>query len=118
MNLEPIKTRLAAATPGPWGIHRDVPSQVVTVEETPEGDQLLVVEGFDGYEAADLELVANAPTDIAELVAEVERMTDLDTEMRALHVGPTDKYLPYCTHCNFRWPCPTIQLLDKHKEEK
>jgi hypothetical protein len=45
LDLDPIKARLAAATPGPWV-----------------------------YSCNDAYLIANAPTDLAALVAEVERL--------------------------------------------
>lgn len=73
LDIEPIKARLAAATPGPW--------QTITTVETDIGTEHLVTEadmdaGCIGTspQAADAELIANAPTDLAALIAEVERL--------------------------------------------
>ena len=56
LDLEPIKERLAAATPGPWDFHI-IPPEI----------------GGMGT-GADAEFIANAPEDIAALIAEVERL--------------------------------------------
>ena len=52
--LEKIKARLAAATPGPWGLDTQL--------------------GIDDPASADTALVVHAPEDIAWLVARVERL--------------------------------------------
>ena len=52
--LAQIESRLAAATPGPWFAYRD---------------------GLAAFiREADLTVIANAPTDLADLVAEVRRL--------------------------------------------
>lgn len=53
LDLQPIKSRLAAATPGPWRFTKIRP------QPNPDAD-----------------LIANAPQDLAALVAEVERLRD------------------------------------------
>lgn len=78
IDLDAIKARLAAATPGPF--------DVVVYPDTNEHYSHIVVD-LDGYDdqgfrrcesveftATDAELIANAPTDIAALIAEVERL--------------------------------------------
>ena len=78
--LAPIKERLAAATPGPWRVWHDPdPSKVrSTAVETAwcygdiEGDTELITDYLPT--GADAEMIANAPEDIAALVAEVERL--------------------------------------------
>ena len=80
LDLEPIKERLAAATPGPWRVWRDPdPTRVrATAVETAwcygdiEGDTELITDYLPTD--ADAEFIANAPEDIASLVAEVERL--------------------------------------------
>jgi hypothetical protein len=112
LDLEPIKARLAAATPAPWvwvdyggapedalsiytleGVKRDwggrfaIEARPPEDEEGQEPDEYEVVyvlhyiedEHDDMYyeipiEDADAALSVNAPTDLAALVAEVERL--------------------------------------------
>lgn len=116
LNLEPIKARLAAATPGQWVWvdHNMAPegaenvydldgkphewSGRYAIEAEPLDDDDPEAWGPDGREVvmvlemiedentgdvfelpindADAALIANAPTDIAALVAEVERLRD------------------------------------------
>ena len=79
LDLEPIKERLAAATPGPWRVWHDPdPSKAGTAVETAwcygdiEGDTELITDYLPT--GADAEMIAHAPEDIAALVAEVERL--------------------------------------------
>ena len=80
LDLEPIKERLAAATPGPWRVWHDPdPSKVrSTAVETAwcygdiEGDTELITDYLPTD--ADAEMIAHAPEDIAALVAEVEQL--------------------------------------------
>ena len=71
LNLEPIKARLAAATPGIWyfDVHGLPPSE-------RGGVRVLDSWLFWEHEAddSDTQLIANAPADLAALVAEVERL--------------------------------------------
>lgn len=74
LDLQPIEYRLAAATPGPWGVSfNPIPpggkpvAQVNTIV-------ILSDEPLYGSPIEDAELIANAPTDLAALVAEVERL--------------------------------------------
>lgn len=69
INLNAIKARLAAATPGPWrrGDNRDGRGSA-----TIYARRVVVVRYVDN--ARDAILIANAPTDIAALIAEVERL--------------------------------------------
>ena len=68
MNLEPYKARLAAATPGPWETYDERPSAVSIMTS-----QTKTWVGMT-FKKTDATLIAHAPTDIAELVAEVERL--------------------------------------------
>ena len=80
MNLEPIKARLAAATEGPWfveGMPETAECRVLAIDGEPEPDNnywgcIPVTSG--GSVPADADLIAHAPTDLARLVAEVERL--------------------------------------------
>ena len=83
MNLEPIKARLAAATEGPWRVVKwgQAPDETKRHEihwgrlNPPFPNQPMVARIGNGWHVpADAELIAHAPTDLAELVAEVERL--------------------------------------------
>jgi hypothetical protein len=82
LDLEPIKARCAAATPGGWRATRDALLM-------GGGDGPLVP--VDGWPRADREFVAHARDDVPALVAEVERLrvdvdrlrTDLDDVWQA-----------------------------------
>lgn len=75
-DLDAIRARLDRATPGPWtvaetegwiGIHPVCP---------PHGtdDAAEISGGLDDLTPADADLIAHAPTDLAALVAEIERL--------------------------------------------
>jgi len=66
IDLEPLKSRLAAATPGPWEA-----DESRTVVRRPGSSDSSVA---NVLEASDTELIAHAPADIAALIAEVERL--------------------------------------------
>jgi hypothetical protein len=84
--LQAIKARVAAATPGPWAMSRDEMSAgfgqhryVVVGTTTADGKKLvdwrLLVEGMRGADAVhDAEFIAHARTDEPALLAEVERL--------------------------------------------
>ena len=83
LDLDAIKARLAAATPGPWTSHG---WEVDGADDEPAGERLIVADaktvvGLSYYDGdhitcsrVDADIIANAPTDIAALVAEVERL--------------------------------------------
>ena len=68
LDLRPIKYRLATATPGPWSVD-------VTYFQ-PKSIWARVGKLFSAGDATfgDCDLVAHAPTDLAALVVEVERL--------------------------------------------
>lgn len=69
LDLQPIKDRLSLATPGPWSLD-------VTYFQ-PKSIWARVGKLFSADDATfgDCALIANAPADIAALIAEVERLT-------------------------------------------
>ena len=77
LDLEPIKERLAAATPGPWKAKEDSwDGYSVVIDDNGPGVSIIaeqIGQGEDGGRG-DAEFIANAPEDIAALVAEVERL--------------------------------------------
>ena len=83
LDLEPIKARIARATPGPWRVKetdpRSIHRGIVQVEE--HGRVIETVAecycgGYEGHGLRNAELVANAPTDLDALIAEVERLRE------------------------------------------
>ena len=79
MSAEHIRARLAAATPGPWDsvqdTYRSVPMHRIGSEST--GSDVAQVVLFGGHDAADAEFIANAPTDIAKLLAALDAVEAL-----------------------------------------
>jgi len=84
-DLDAIKKRLAAATPGPWqecGAHRGgcdcrmvfAPGadMHVATANTANGEGMPCPD--EGQQAANAALIAHAPQDLAELIAEVEHL--------------------------------------------
>lgn len=73
LDLDPIRERLAAATPGPWD--HNTAAELI---QTEKGDTVVVPawfgEDLPRWEGA--EFIAHAPADVAALVAEVERLRE------------------------------------------
>jgi hypothetical protein len=77
INLDAIKARLAAATPGPWRVSRQNIDERPGTSEVCDlvNDCWVIVEHNDlGRYEDDADLIAHAPADIAALLAEVERL--------------------------------------------
>lgn len=72
LDLESIKARLAAAIPGPWESGRSVEG-LLGIYCLSAAFRLA---WLDGSRETDADLIANAPADIAALIAEVERLRD------------------------------------------
>ena len=124
LDLEPIKARLEAATPGPWDFYvlpQSVGITTATIHsehgprETCWTVDLPPEIGGMGTEK-DAEFIANAPEDIAALVAEVEQLREQVEAVKALHM-PVDVKLyaatvKECALCPGPWPCETIRTLE------
>ena len=117
-DLDMIKKRLAAATPGPLGFatapaegSSESPAEYVTnaftgygemyvvwdmsTEGNPDGYVLTAVTGDGPRASANAELYAHAPSDLAALVAEVERLRGQVEAVRAAtanHPDPCEKH--------------------------
>ena len=77
LDLEPIKERLAAATPGPWKAKEDSwDGYSVVIDDSGPGVSIIAEQIGQGWDEGrgDAEFIANAPEYIAALVAEVERL--------------------------------------------
>lgn len=73
LDLEPIKTREAAATKGPW---RTFFAEDIAVEESDTGEWIAHLgDECDGHEP-DAHFIAHARQDIPALIAEVERLRE------------------------------------------
>lgn len=73
LDLEAIKTRAGAATPGPW--HPDPDECCVYADEETSGTGDALAERI--LTVADASFIAAARSDVPALVAEVERLTRL-----------------------------------------
>ena len=118
LDLEPIKERLAAATPGPLGFatapaedSSESPAEYVanaftgygemyvvwdtSTEGNPDGYVLTAVTGDGPRASANAELYANAPSDLAALISEVETLRGQIDAVRAAvanHPDPCGKH--------------------------
>lgn len=74
LDLQPIKDRLKAATPGPWrASHNSKPLNAAAVAEV-NTTFILPDTPMLSSPHKDADLIAHAPSDLAALVAEVERL--------------------------------------------
>jgi len=91
-NLEPIKARLAAATPGPWELctFKTYPDEYPNDPDAKKENWIQISEAnfqwslswcerrdfkrLDAPDFSDAQFIAHAPEDVAALVAEVERL--------------------------------------------
>ena len=74
LDLDPIKARLAAATPGPWRWSRvESWGHVAKLHDIHFLPNLASLSSTQ-QDQADADLIAHAPSDLAALVAEVERL--------------------------------------------
>jgi len=107
--LAPIHVRLAAATPGPWRIENDSeqdyehgipysewpqtlvgPEQAWPSEWAKANGETRRVDEINELRPADAELIANAPTDLARLLAAIEAgITMLDERAQAFRETAT-----------------------------
>ena len=77
LDLDLIKARLAAATPGPWVLSKD--RETITQTSHITRDVWTIPRTHE-----DMELIAHAPSDLAALIAEVERLrVELEQERAA-----------------------------------
>lgn len=83
LDLASIKARLAVATDGPWRVQGGVTADGFVCADTclvDGGDgESVIWQGENGIEATpgDADFIANAPSDLAALIGEVERLRSL-----------------------------------------
>lgn len=101
LDLEPIRARLAAATPGPWfrrqigTLAPEVASHHTTTWYGSPCTEAVVTHGFHNDNDLDLDLIANAPSDLAALLAEAERLRESVQRVREMH-SPAKWYDDFC----------------------
>ena len=127
LDLDPIRARLAAATPGPWEYRPfteidpdgafDLAHVVADDPDDPAGDQVSVCASIM---RPDADLIANAPTDMAALVAEVERLRVAVWRVREVHsLQVSSVWGEVCEECvdayterHKPYPCPTLRAAE------
>jgi len=77
LDLEAIKARAEAATPGPWSCGSEQLDD--TRIQSADGEMTIYDEG--GHTWKDADFIAHAITDVPALVAEVERLRWMETEL-------------------------------------
>lgn len=78
LNIAPIKARLAAVSPGEWGAsYRPEGSTTVWRHEAGAGRFTVAEVCSWDRRRENAEFIANAPADIAALLAEIERLRDV-----------------------------------------
>ena len=120
MSIESIHQRLDAGTPKPWRVSPRPGTQLVA-HWIDDGRQyeLFRSDRADPNEAANVDLVAHASTDLALLlaVAEVVKAQDHqecggnDLGCRVCYSHRVDASWTHC-HCGALWPCPSKLALD------
>lgn len=112
VDLDAIKARLAAATPGPWS-HDEPYLRAIRNRSGTEVASAHISYGGTGRGAwfPDADLIAHAPEDLATLVAEVERLGELLTwhatpQFEEDH-APKAEDPATCFTCQEPWPCMT-----------
>ena len=87
MNLSEIEARLANATPGPWLLPESARSGRQMVFVTGEFGTYNICDSAGEMDTANAELVAHAPTDLPNLIAEVKRLKNvLEAATRLAHM--------------------------------
>ena len=113
MNLEPIKARLAAAAEGPWEAIWRGRSGRRMVYVSGEFGTYNVCDSAGEMDTVNADLIANAPTDLAELVAFAELVLE---ELKKHWFNGEQKTVDECSHCGGTArdePCWAAQLKQK-----
>lgn len=137
--LDQIRGRLEAATPGPWGLataatadgevalSRQDKAEFLELALNDDESTLSVVltdevipavTGDGPASKENAEFIANAPMDVAQLVADVQNVLNLHAP------GTEGSDEPYCRHCyappygHAPYPCPTVQCITSALEAK
>ena len=84
LDLEAIKKRVVAARPGPWEIVPDPMNAFLQEKGSPNTfARLNGLSGGREQAAADAEFIAHAREDVPALLAELERLSEENVELRA-----------------------------------
>ncbi|GAG47075.1 unnamed protein product [marine sediment metagenome] len=79
-DIEAIEKRLKVISPNPWGVghnwEQQDPGLFIFEKQSPGFGTIITAGDHEPLSKEDAEFIAHAPTDIAALLAEVERLTD------------------------------------------
>lgn len=94
--LDEIRERLDAATPGPWRPDNDEPGYVIAPGDPSGWDGYLIASTVDHdgglfVQEHNAELIAHAPQDLADLLAEVERLRGVLAKAREVTEEKVEK---------------------------
>ncbi|KIA72712.1 hypothetical protein ANMWB30_24800 [Arthrobacter sp. MWB30] len=114
--LEPIQNRLNAATPGPWVEYHEngTPGVLEAFNCPPATGVYLVDYASMDQKQKDAQFFANAPTDLARVLAAIEGLVELHEPVLQRQWGP---HRPMCRHDSFDWPCPTVTAIESALSE-
>jgi len=120
--LAPIRERLAAATPGPWFQGRASDRYENTREVYSEREVSATSEDVATFihHPEDAALIANAPTDLARLLAAIEAVAALHKPVSSGITGVPHSLADYdvCPKCfnddgwPVAYPCPTVAAVE------
>lgn len=123
-HLDAIQARVDGATPGPWHLDRELPGDVPSLVAYAHNDGVTIATYVADMieEEADAEFIANAPTDIQDLLDLARKQQAAIEAVGALHkrdhkdVEPWAKGYRYtgdhCAHDGESWPCTTMEALE------
>lgn len=121
-----IQARIDAATPGPWEAYNpgDGTARLWTVRDNEDDAERLIHEPIGYLDWDNGVLIANAPADLAYLLARVATLEAQVAAVRDKHrehqvpvtdgaaMGALSVSVGVCLGCANRFPCPTVRALD------
>jgi hypothetical protein len=137
--LDEIQARLSAATPGPWETTQAADEETTTWIEAANGDVLHhdergyghMRENFAWMKRADAAFIANAPGDLAYLLAELRKAREALARVEGLHqprqfnpisdgvyFGQSEFNHNICAYDHEYWPCPTAAAVAAAKGDE
>jgi hypothetical protein len=77
----------------------------------------VTIEGFDYEQDFEQPTCAHAPDDLADLLAENERLKNVLGKVGDLHYTHNARGEKECTECGTDWLCPTAAILSEANKE-
>ena len=108
-----IRQRLEAATPRPWHAYNEGIGWEIHEGDDHTPECVEINDEFrETFRRRDAEFIANAPTDIAALLAFIDAALALHHPCDCGGSSPHDwRKVPHCDDCGMPLPCPTVQAL-------